>query len=96
MWLFAGLCAAADRGGCRLMPLPFSSPSSLPPSSTASTPFLMLGLLSVYQGRGGTGGGVVVINGRKRDDGMGRREIDRLYNLYTGQDIAIISLSCTQ
>lgn len=53
----------------------------------------MLGLLSVYQGRGGTGGGVVVINGRKPDDGMGRREIDRLHNLYTDQDIAIIPLS---
>lgn len=93
MWLFAGLCAAADRGGCRLMPLPFSSPSPLPPSSATSTPFLMLGLLSVYQGRGGTGGGVVVINGRKPDDGMGRREIDRLHNLHTDPDRAVGSLS---
>jgi len=77
------------------MPLPFSSPSS-PPLSPP--PCYLHSLLddrvslcpSVERERRRRGWRrVVLINGRKPDDGKGRRETDRPHNLPTNQDTAI-------
>lgn len=77
------------------MPLPFSSPSSLPSSPL---PRHLHSMLNDQVSLGPSGERerrrrwVALINGRKLDDGMERRETDRPHNL-PYQDIAITSLS---
>ena len=86
-----------------LMPLPFPSPSSLTRSHPTPPPYLHLlargsGFSLSISGEGEEEEGrrrrrrrrrVVLINGRKPDDGKGRCETDRPHNLPTYQDTTI-------
>ena len=85
------------------MPLPFPSPSSLTRSHPTPPPYLHLlargsGFSLSISGEGEEEEGrrrrrrrrrVVLINGRKPDDGKGRCETDRPHNLPTYQDTTI-------